>query len=245
VPARNPTPCSKVTLPPFVVAALQLYEKRKGQASISTGCVALDGLLGGGIETGAVTEVYGEFGTGKSQLCFSLSVMVQQDKSKGGLGGKVLYIDAENTFRDGERIYSIALARGIYPEQILKNITVASPSDSLALRHFIEKEAPCILEKDHHYKLLVVDSIISHHRAEYRGCGSLAARQQDLNAIMNALGRIARRHDIEVVVTNHVISSPDPYFGDSTVPAGDHVVAHASTYRIYLKKSGRNRIARR
>jgi DNA repair protein RadA len=232
------------------VTASQLYEKQKGQGKISTGCMALDDLLGGsGIETGAITEVYGEFGTGKSQLCFTLSLMVQQqdNKSKGGLvGGKeVLYIDTENTFRGGERIYSIAKARGFDPEETLQNITVARPSDSLELRHVIEKEAPRLLAENPTIKLLIVDSIVSLLRAEYRGRETLASRQQALNAIMNALSRIARRHDIAVVVTNQVISSPDPYFCASNKTAvGGHVLAHASTYRIFLKKAGRNRVAR-
>jgi DNA repair protein RadA len=230
------------------VTASQLYEKQKGQGKISTGCMALDDLLGGGIETGAITEVYGEFGTGKSQLCFTLSLMVQQqdNKSKGGLGGKVLYIDTENTFRGGERIYSIASARGFNAQETLQNITVARPSDSLELRHVIEKEAPRLLAENPTIKLLIVDSIVSLLRAEYRGRETLASRQQALNAIMNALSRIAGRHDIAVVVTNQVMSSPDPYFcaSNKKTAVGGHVLAHASTYRIFLRKSGRNRLAR-
>jgi DNA repair protein RadA len=228
-------------------SASQLYQERKKHPRIATGSMNLDDLLGGGVETGAITEVYGEYGTGKTQLCFTLSVMVQQqEKPKGGLGGKALYIDTENTYRHGERVCSIASARGFNAQETLQNITVASPSDSIGLRHIVEKQVPCFLAANPDVKLVVVDSIVSLLRAEYRGRETLAPRQQALNAIMNALSRIARRHDIAVVVTNQVMSSPDPYFcaSNKKTAVGGHVLAHASTYRIFLKKSGRNRVAR-
>jgi DNA repair protein RadA len=228
-------------------SASQLYQERKEHLRIATGSMNLDDLLGGGVETGATTEVYGEFGTGKTQLCFTLSVMVQQqEKPRGGLGGKALYIDAENTYRHGERVCSIASARGFNAQETLQNITVARPSDSIGLRHIVEKQVPCFLADNPDVKLVVVDSIVSLLRAEYRGRETLASRQQALNAIMNALSRIARRHDIAVVVTNQVMSSPDPYYfcASNNTAVGGHVLAHASTYRIFLKKSGRNRVAR-
>ena len=61
---------------------------------------------------------------------------------------------------------------------------------------------------------------------------------------MRMLVRIAETYDIAVVVTNQILSSPDAVFGVIFRPTGGHVVAHTSTYRVYLKRSGKNRIAR-
>ena len=221
------------------VTATSLFSKRRDR--ISSGSNSFDDLLGGGLETKAVTEVYGEFWTGKTQLCHTLCVMVQQDTLAGGLDAKALYIDTENTFRP-ERIVSISDTRGIDPRKSLENIIVAKAFNS-AHQELIIQEAGSVIE-DNHVKLILVDSAVAHYRAEFLGRATLSERQQRLNKFMHILVRIAETYDLAVLVTNQIQASPDAYFGDAARPTGGNVVAHTSTYRIYLKRSGKNRIAR-
>jgi DNA repair protein RadA len=221
------------------VTATTLYNKRRDR--ISTGSKSFDDLLGGGIETRAVTEVYGEFGTGKTQLCHTLCILVQQPSSEGGLAANAIYIDTENTFRP-ERIVSIAQERGIDSQKALEKVIVAKAYNS-AHQELIIDEAGSIIES-HNVRLIIVDSAVAHYRAEFIGRATLSERQQRLNKFMHILVRIADAYEVAVVVTNQIQASPDAYFGDTVRPVGGHVLAHTSTYRIYLKRSGKNRIAR-
>lgn len=223
-------------LKPFI-NALELYEKRRNIKKISTGVKSLDELLGGGIETKAITEFVGEFGAGKTQLCHQLSVMVQLPEEKGGLAAKALYIDTEGTFRP-ERIMQIAKYRGLEPKEALKNILYARSYNSDHLMMLVD-EAKKIVDKEN-IKLIVVDSIIAHFRAEYVGRGMLAERQQKLNELLHKLLTIADVHNLAVVITNQVLAQPDQYFGNPLKPAGGNVVAHTVTYRIWLRKSKEN-----
>jgi DNA repair protein RadA len=223
------------------IKATNLYEKRKNEDRISIGSKNLNELFGGGIETKSVTEIYGEYGTGKTQICHTLCVLVNLDKSKGGLKAGALYIDTENTFRP-ERIASIAQARNLDPDRILDNILVAKAYNSAHQELIIEQTGPVI--DSNNIRLLIVDSAVAHYRAEFLGRATLAERQQKLNKFMHILLRIAETYAVAVVATNQIQSSPDSLFGDPFRPTGGHVVAHTSTYRVYLKRSGKNRIAR-
>lgn len=223
------------------ITATKLYNKRKKEERISTGSKNLDDLLQGGIETRAVTEIYGEYGTGKTQICHTLCLTVQQKKSKEWINNKALYIDTENTFRP-ERIVSIALSRDLDPDKALENIIVAKAYNSAHQELIIEQTGPII--DTNRVKLLIVDSAVAHYRADFLGRATLAERQQRLNKFMHMLLRIAETYNVAVLATNQIQSSPDAIFGDAFKPTGGHVVAHTSTYRIYLKRSGKNRIAR-
>jgi DNA repair protein RadA len=223
------------------VTATEIYKKRQSIDRISTGCNALNNLLGGGVETQAITEFYGEYGTGKTQICNTLCVMVQLPKDKGGLDASAIYIDTENTFRP-ERIYKIAEVRGLDPTKALERVIVAKAYNS-AHQELILQECSKMIEK-YGVRLVVVDSAVAHYRAEFLGRGTLADRQQRLNRFMHMLLRIAETYNVAVVATNQLQATPDLYFGDPSRPAGGHVVAHTSTYRIYLRRSGKNRIAR-
>jgi DNA repair protein RadA len=223
------------------VPATELYNKRKKIERISTGSRSFDDLLGGGFEVNAITEIYGEFGSGKTQICHTSSVMVQQKRTEGGLEGGVIYIDTENTFRP-ERIVSISKARNIDYVSVLENIVVAKAFNS-AHQELIIHEIGKIIENNS-IKLLVLDSAISHYRAEYLGRGTLSERQQKINRLMHILIRISETYKIAVILTNQIQSVPDTIFGDPFKPAGGNIIAHSSTYRIYLKKAGKNRIAR-
>lgn len=223
------------------ITATELYNKRKSIARISTGSRCLDELLGGGIETGSITEIYGEFGSGKTQICHTTAILVQQSKKDGGLEGKAIYVDTENTFRP-ERIVSISKARNIEYINSLENIIVAKVFNS-SHQELVIQELGKIIENNN-IKLVVIDSAISHFRAEFLGRGTLSDRQQRLNKLMHMLIRIAEIYNIAIIITNQIQSTPDIVFGDPYRPTGGNVIAHASTYRIYLKKAGKNRIAR-
>jgi len=223
------------------IPATELYNKRKNIERISTGSKCFDELLGGGFEVNAITEIYGEFGSGKTQICHTSAVMVQQKITDGGLEGGVIYVDTENTFRP-ERIVSISKARNIDYVSVLENIVVAKAFNS-AHQELIIHEIGKIIENNN-IKLLVLDSAISHYRAEYLGRAMLSERQQKINRLMHILIRISETYKIAVIITNQIQSVPDTLFGDPFRPTGGNIIAHSSTYRIYLKKAGKNRIAR-
>jgi len=231
---------SKVLEKEFVTADAAL-EKRRSMLRCSTGSSALDDLLLGGIETQAVTEFYGEFGSGKSQVCHTLCATARQPVEEGGLNANTIYIDTEGTFRP-ERIQEIARSRGYDSSQILKSIAVCKVYNSSHLELIIKNLGKYV--DDFKAKLVVIDSVISLHRAEFAGRGTLADRQQRLNTMLHKIIRLAEIYNIAVVITNQVQSSPDTFFGDPTKAAGGNVLGHASTYRIYLRKSGENRIAK-
>ena len=224
---------------PFTTAN-EIYEKRKSDYRISTGSKNLDELLDGGIETRAITELYGEYGTGKTQICHTLCVTVQKNKAEDNIS-RALYIDTENTFRP-ERIASIASARNIDPSAALENVIVAKAYNS-SHQEVIIQESPNVINL-HNIKMMIVDSIVSHYRAEFLGRSVLSERQQRINRLLHILLRIAETCKIAVVITNQIQSSPDTIFGDPNKATGGNVMAHTSTYRLYLKKAGKNRIAR-
>ncbi|NJE01993.1 DNA repair and recombination protein RadA [Thermococcus sp. JdF3] len=173
-----------------------------------------------------------------TQLAHTLAVMVQLPGEEGGLNGSVVWIDTENTFRP-ERIRQIAEARGLDPDETLKNIYVARAFNSNHQMLLVERAEEIIKEKaetERPVKLLVVDSLMAHFRSEYVGRGTLAERQQKLAKHLADLHRIADLYDIAVFVTNQVQAKPDAFFGDPTRPVGGHILAHSATLRIYLRK---------
>jgi DNA repair protein RadA len=219
------------------MTAFELFEKRKDAKRITTGSKNLDKLLGGGVETQAITELCGEFGTGKSQISMQLCITSQQPFEQGGLGGKVLFLDTEGTFSP-ERINSVALARGLDPKKVLENIIYARCYNSDHQMLLVDKAFKVVEEEG--VKLLIVDSLISHFRGEYVGRESLAERQQKLNRHIHKLLRLAEIYNLAVVVTNQIQSNPQAFFGDPNRPAGGNIVAHASTHRLYIRKGKDN-----
>jgi len=220
-----------------------IWEKRKDLKKLSTGSQSLDDLLGGGIETEAVTELYGEYRTGKTQIAHQLCVNVQLPYEEGGIEGNALYIDSEGTFRP-ERIVQMASAKDLDYNKILRNITYgrAYNSDHQIL---LVKESPKIIE-DKNIKLVIIDSIIGHFRSEYIGRGTLANRQQILNGHIHDLLRLTEIFDeLAVVFTNQVSARPDIFYGDPLRATGGNVIAHGATIRVRLRKGkGEQRIAR-
>jgi len=218
--------------------ATVVYERRENIGKISTGSKNLDTLLGGGIETQAVTEFHGAFGSGKTQVGFQLAINVQLSKEQGGLEGACIFVDAENTFRPG-RIKQMAEAQGLDSKKILENIFVARAYNSDHQMVLTEKIGEMVKERN--VKLVIVDSVTSNFRADYIGRGTLADRQQKLNRHLHTLQRLADVYNVAIYITNQVMARPDILFGDPTVPIGGHILGHFSTHRVYVRKSKANR----
>ncbi len=217
--------------------AIDVLERRKHIGRVSMGCQSLNKMIGGGAETQGITEVFGEFGSGKSQIAHQLCMNVQLPLEQGGLDGKAVYIDTENTFRP-ERIAQMARAVSIESEKALDNIYVARAHTTDHQMLLADKAAE--MAKNDGVKLLVVDSLTSLFRTEYCGRGALAERQQKLGRHLAGLHKISELHDLLVFVTNQVQSRPDVFFGDPTRPVGGHVLGHSATARVYLRKSKAN-----
>jgi DNA repair protein RadA len=225
------------------VRADELLRLRKNVLRLTTGSKALDELLGGGLETQTITEFYGEYGSGKSQVCHQLCVNVQLPPERGGLNGAALYVDTENTFRT-ERIVQMARHLGLDPEEAAKKIIYAEAYTSDHQMFLLDNADEVI--KENNVRLIIVDSLTSHFRSEYIGRETLAPRQQRLNKHMHKLIRLARAFNAVAVVTNQVMAKPDVFFGNAVHPIGGNIVAHTSNTRIYLRKASRGpvRIAR-
>ncbi|EMA46481.1 DNA repair and recombination protein RadA [Halobiforma nitratireducens] len=248
-----------------------VLERRNEIGKLSWHIDEVDDLLGGGIETQSITEVYGEFGSGKSQVTHQMAVNVQLPKEVGGLHGSAMFIDSEDTFRP-ERIDD--MVRGLPDEAIEATLEDRDIEGSADDEEALDELVDAILEKIHVAKafnsnhqmllaekaqelasehedseypirLLCVDSLTAHFRAEYVGRGELADRQQKLNKHLHDLDKVGNLYNAAVIVTNQVASNPDSFFGDPTQPIGGNILGHKSTFRIYLRKSkGDKRIVR-
>ena len=244
-----------------------VLERREQIGKLTWGVDEIDELLGGGVETQSITEVYGEFGSGKSQVTHQLAVNVQLPHEYGGLEGSAIFIDSEDTFRP-ERIDD--MVRGLSDEAIealmvlhevaeedeadaddedlledllesvLDKIHVAKAFNSnhqILLAEKAQEIASETQDDEFPVRILCVDSLTAHFRAEYVGRGELAERQQKLNKHLHDLMRVGDLNNTAVVVTNQVASNPDSFFGDPTQPIGGNILGHTSTFRIYLRKS--------
>jgi DNA repair protein RadA len=225
------------------IRADELLKMRKDVLRLTTGSQALDKIVDGGLETQTITEFYGEYGSGKSQMCHQLCVNVQLPPERGGLNGGALYVDTENTFRL-ERIVQMAKHAGLDPEEVVKNIIYAEAYTSDHQMFLLENADEII--KENNIKIIIIDSLTAHFRSEYVGREMLARRQQKLNKHMHKLVALARAFNTVAVVTNQVMAKPDVFFGDAVSPIGGHIVGHTSHTRIYLRRASRGpvRIAR-
>ncbi|MCX8170730.1 MAG: DNA repair and recombination protein RadA [Candidatus Bathyarchaeota archaeon] len=232
---------SSITL--SFIRADEILKRRQNVLRLTTGSRKLDELLGGGLETQTITEFYGEYGSGKSQLAHQACVNVQLPPEGGGLDGGALYIDTENTFRP-ERIVQMAKFRGLDPQKVVRNIIWAEAYTS-DHQIFLLENADKII-KENNIRLIVVDSLTAHFRSEYIGRENLALRQQKINQHMHKLIRLARAFNAVALVTNQVMSSPEAFFSEGIKPIGGHIVAHTSHTRVSLRKSSKGpiRIAR-
>jgi DNA repair protein RadA len=233
--ARKAIQAARKMLDIGFIDGIEFAERRANISYITTGSKGFDALLGGrGVQARAVTEAFGAFGSGKTQLGLMLAVNVQLPLEKGGANGKCVFIDTEGTFRPS-RIKQIAEGIGANPEKVLKNIFVARAFNSDHQILLLEKISEMI-KNGEPIKLLIIDSLTAHFRAEFSGRGQLADRQQKLNKYLHNLMKLAEQHNLAVYVTNQVMANPAQMFGDPTTAIGGHIVGHASTYRIYLRR---------
>ena len=217
------------------VDGVEYAKKRDSVIYITTGSKNLNELLGGkGVQGRAITEAFGAYGSGKTQIGLSLAVNVQLPEEQGGASGKAVFIDTEGTFRP-QRIKQIAEKMGANAEKVLKNIFVARAFNSDHQVLLLERISEMI-KGGEPIKLMIIDSLTAHFRAEYSGRGQLADRQQKLNKYLHDIMKLAETHNLAVYVTNQVMSNPAQMFGDPTTAIGGNIVGHASTYRMYLRR---------
>lgn len=227
-------------------SATEIHQFRANMVYITTGSSELDRLLGGGIETGSITEIFGEFRTGKSQLCHTLAVNCQLPIDMGGGEGKCLYIDTESTFRP-ERLIAVAERYKIAGDSVLENVAVARAYNTDHQTNLLIEASAMMIES--RYSLLIIDSATALYRTDYNGRGELSARQIHLGRFLRMLLRLADEHGIAVVITNQVVAQVDGaasmFGGDQKKPIGGHILAHSSTTRLYLRKGrGETRICK-
>lgn len=201
---------------------------------ITTGSANFDAIMGGGIPTGYITEVFGAFKSGKTNLSHTLCVTTQLPSSHGGLGGSVLFIDTENTFSKA-KIERIARRFGLDPKEVLRNIYHARIYSSDHQIQMINAAEVAIQTKG--AKLVIIDSLMALLRAEYIGIGLLARRQAVLNKIIHEISRLAETYNIAVMVTNQVATVMKGTFTAQDA-IGGNIVAHGCQFRVQFKSKG-------
>jgi len=230
-------------VPMRMVSAAEMLQMRRNMIQLTTGSTQLDRILGGGVETGCITEIFGEFRCGKTQLCHTLCVACQLPIENGGGESKALYIDTEGTFRP-ERLVSIAERYGLNEEDVLENVTYARAYNAEHQEKLLAEVGGVFCES--RYALLVVDSATGLFRTDYTGRHELAERQQALNRFLRKLQGIANEHGVAVVITNQVQSTPAGGLqGPQVTPIGGHVISHASQTRLFFRKGkGETRVCK-
>ncbi|OXA65172.1 meiotic recombination protein DMC1/LIM15 homolog [Folsomia candida] len=238
--------CQKLDSSGFLTA-LQFADKRKQVFRITTGSHEFDKLLGGGLESMAITEAFGEFRTGKTQLSHTLCVTTQIPGQNGYSGGKVIFIDTENTFRP-DRLKDIADRFSLNQSAVLDNVLYARAYTSEHQYELLDLVAAKCHEESGVYKLLIVDSVMALFRVDFSGRGELSERQQKLAQMLSRLQKMSEEYNMAVFVTNQMTSDPGAtmsFQADPKKPIGGNIMAHASTTRISLRKGrGELRIAK-
>lgn len=232
-------------VPMGFTTASEYFIKRSELIRITTGSAELDKLLGGGLETGSITEIFGEFRTGKTQLCHTLAVTCQLPVDYNGGEGKCVYIDTENGFRP-ERLADVCGRYQLDKDAVFENVAVARAYNSEHQMKLLVKAAALMIES--RYALLIIDSATALFRTDYSGRGELSARQNALAKFMRMLLRLADEFGVAVVITNQVVAQVDGaamFSADPKKPIGGNIIAHASTTRLYLRKGrGATRICK-
>ena len=228
-------------IPMGFTTATEYHKQRAEIIHLTTGSKELDKLLGGGIETGSITEIFGEFRTGKTQICHTLCVTCQMPLESGGGEGKALYVDTEGTFRP-QRLVSIAEKFGLNPVDVLDNVAYARAYNSDHQSKLLQQASGMLAES--RYALLIVDSATALYRTDYSGRGELSARQMHLARFLRSLMRLADEFGVACVITNQVVASVDGaaamFNADPKKPIGGNIMAHASTTRLSLRKGRGN-----
>ncbi|XP_075038952.1 meiotic recombination protein DMC1/LIM15 homolog isoform X7 [Mixophyes fleayi] len=192
---------------PGFLTAFEYSVKRKKVFHISTGSQELDKLLGGGIESMAITETFGEFRTGKTQLSHTLCVTAQLSGNNGYPGGKVIFMDTENTFRP-DRLRDVADRFGVDHDAMLDNVLYARAYTSEHQMELLDYVAAKFHEEAGVFKLLIIDSIMALFRVDFSGRAELAERQQKLAQMLSRLQKISEEYNVAVFITNQMTADP-------------------------------------
>ncbi|AFM99344.1 DNA repair protein Rad51 [Encephalitozoon hellem ATCC 50504] len=233
-------------VPMGFTTASAYHQRRSELVYLTTGSSEVDKLLNGGFESGSITEIFGEFRTGKTQLCHTVAVTCQLPPEQGGGGGKAMYIDTEGTFRS-ERLVPIAERFGLDPNEVMDNISYARAYNSDHQSQLLIKASAMMSESK--YSVLIIDSATALYRTDFSGRGELGARQLHLAKYLRSLVNLAETFRVAVIITNQVVSNVDGavgmFAGDIKKPIGGNIMAHASTTRLYLRKGrGETRICK-
>jgi DNA repair protein RadB len=187
---------------------------------LPSGCQSLDLLLSGGFESGIITQLYGEAGTGKSNIVMQLAVQAV------ARGLRVIFIDTEGF--SGERFKQIA---GPGAEEMAAKIMIFEPM-SLEQQAIAIREASKIAGRD--LGLIILDSATSLYRVLLEADDNRAIRRT-LTVQLSELQEIARRHRIPVVITNQVYMDIE---NNSLRPIGGTGLEHICKAIIFLEKKG-------
>ena len=232
-------------VPMGFTTATEFHQKRSEIIQVTTGSKELDKLLQGGVETGSITEIFGEFRTGKTQLCHQLCVTCQLPVDCGGAEGKAMYVDTEGTFRP-ERLLAVAEKYKLNGQEVLDNVAYARAYNSDHQTQLLIHASAMMSES--RYALLIVDSATALYRTDYSGRGELSARQMHMARFLRTLLGLADQYGVAVVITNQVVAQVDGasmFQADPKKPIGGNIMAHASTTRLYLRKGrGETRICK-
>ncbi|KAH7722838.1 DNA repair protein RAD51 1 [Aphelenchoides avenae] len=231
-------------VPMGFTTASEVHIKRGDIIYIGTGSRQLDRMLGGGIETGCITEIFGEFRTGKTQLCHMLAVTSQMPVDMGVAEGKCLWIDTAGTFRP-ERLVAIAHRFILCPQDVLDKVTYARCHNTDHQTELLHHAAQMMAKS--RYALVVVDSAVSLYRTDFFGSEELAAPQMHLAKFLRGLKGLADQFGVAVVITNQVAQVDDgsTMFMYLKKPTGDDITANSSHTRLYLRKGkGENRVCK-
>lgn len=223
-------------IPMGFTTASEFHVKRSEIIQLTTGSKEFDKLLQGGIETGSITELFGEFRTGKTQLVHQLAVTCQLPIDMGGGEGKALYIDTEGTFRP-ERLLAIAERYGLSGSDVLDNVAYARAYNTDHQTQLLLQASAMMTET--RYALIIVDSATALYRTDYSGRGELSERQMHMARFLRTLQRIADEFGVAVVITNQVVAQVDGaamFQADPKKPIGGNIMAHATTTRLSFRK---------
>ncbi|KAH6779193.1 RAS associated with diabetes protein 51 [Perilla frutescens var. hirtella] len=236
---------SSKLVPLGFTSATQLHAQRLEIIQITSGSKELDKILEGGVETGSITELYGEFRSGKTQLCHTLCVTCQLPLDQGGGEGKAMYIDAEGTFRP-QRLLQIADRFGLNGADVLENVAYARAYNTDHQSRLLLEAASMMVET--RFALMIVDSATALYRTDFSGRGELSARQMHLAKFLRSLQKLADEFGVAVVITNQVVAQVDGsavFAGPQIKPIGGNIMAHATTTRLALRKGrGEERICK-
>jgi len=191
---------------------------------LKSGCRALDDLLGGGFEGACITVLFGEGGSGKTNVCLQLARNAVRE------GKKVVYIDTEGV--SPVRLQQIC---GERHEEIARNILFSEPFNYEEQEQLVEK-AIRLAEASEEVGLIILDSATMHYRLATSGPDRDEERRSLTRQIAYLL-RLARRRDIPVILTSQVYTDIDK---GTFEPLGGHPLTHNAKALIRLEKAGPN-----